>query len=128
VGRGTAEARGLCCGHIDEVVVLEEEASLDPTLELAKVLWRGVDTGCAAQVMGRDYRIVQREQGTRLDNGMVLQETELCNCNEKVVREMELCSERVVQERQLGNEIEAQERMLDVPRMVLALATELWDE
>jgi hypothetical protein len=114
-----AGVRELCFEHIDEAGVLEEEASLDPIVDLARVLC-DVETDAKALVREHGGGIAQKEQEIRLDNGMVVQEMELCN--EKAVQERELCNELVVLGSDLYIEMAVRERALCIEREELEMA------
>ena len=102
-----AEVRVLGFEYIDEAVAVEEEASLGPIVDLAMVLC-DVETDAEAQVREHVGDIAQKEQEIRHDNGMVVQE-------------MELCNERAAQETVLYNETVVQEMVLDSQSMALAI-------
>jgi hypothetical protein len=128
---GKAEVREPDFEHIDEVVVLEEEVSLDPIVDLARVICE-VEVDIGEEVRAREHGgdTARRVQEIQLDNVMAEQEMPLYNekvarvtelCNGREVLEMELCSERAALVSELCIVKEEQEMVLDDLCMVLAI-------
>lgn len=77
VDKAGAKVPGLDV-HFDEAAVLEEEATLDPTLDLEKVLGN-VAIREEAREKEHDGDSASRELGIRLDSGMAELGMELCS-------------------------------------------------